>query len=184
MHDVLSLIPFGFTLTQDNQIIFWKSTSLEPQAILSGHLASVTAVCFSSIDLTAFSVSEDRFLKVWDQQRLLRGVVAHDKEINSVHCSPNGSLVGYVLFTLFIIIQWWKDVKSYNFFSAKVATASRDKTAKIWDAESLQLIATFKGHKKGVWDAKFSSWDQLVVTASADTTIKIWSLTTYECMQV
>ncbi len=65
----------------------------------------------------------------------------------------------------------------------QVATASRDKTCKIWDTESLQLITTFKGHKKGVWDAKFSSWDQLVVTASADTTIKIWSLSTYECMQ-
>lgn len=96
---------------QDNQIIFWKSTSLEPQAILSGHLASVTAVCFSPAGEIAFSVSEDRFLKAWDQQKLLRGVIAHEKEINSVHCSPNGALVSmcgtthYLILTKFVFFK-------------------------------------------------------------------------------
>jgi len=63
-------------------------------------------------------------------------------------------------------------------------TGSRDKTAKVWDSDTLNLMGTLKGHRKGVWDAKFSSWDQLIATSSADTTIKIWSLATFECIQV
>ncbi len=66
----------------------------------------------------------------------------------------------------------------------KVATGSRDKTAKVWDSESLKLLGSLKGHKKSVWDVKFSPWDQLVITSSADTTLKVWNIPTFECMQV
>jgi len=65
-----------------------------------------------------------------------------------------------------------------------VATASRDKTCKIWEGETLKLRGTLKGHKKSVWDVKFSMWDQLVISSSADTTLKIWNLTTLECIKV
>jgi len=71
-----------------------------------------------------------------------------------------------------------------NDLHLQVITSSRDKTAKIWDTESLGLVGTLKGHKKSVWDAKFSSWDQLAVTSSADTTIKVWNVVSFSCIQV
>lgn len=89
----------------------WKSGCLEPYASLTGHLASVTSVCFNSVKEEIYSVSEDKFLKAWDTQRLLRGVVAHDKEINSVHCSPNGALV-MSFFVRIIFVHLWYLVAS------------------------------------------------------------------------
>ncbi|ODN02897.1 Transducin beta-like protein 3 [Orchesella cincta] len=142
--------------SKDNSIMLWTTDSDQPQVVLEGHLASVTAVCFSPVEFLLYSVSEDNFLKKWDLKKCLKSQLAHDKEIHSAHCSPNGQLV---------------------------ITSSRDKTAKIWDTESLGLAGTLKGHKKSVWDAKFSSWDQLAVTASADTTIKVWNVVSFACIQ-
>ncbi|CAL8073192.1 unnamed protein product [Orchesella dallaii] len=142
--------------SKDNSVILWTTDSDQPQVVLEGHLASVTAVCFSPVEFLIYSVSEDNFLKKWDMTKCLKSQLAHDKEIHSAHCSPNGQLI---------------------------ITSSRDKTAKIWDTETLGLVGTLKGHKKSVWDAKFSSWDQLAVTGSADTTIKIWNVVSFICIQ-
>jgi len=142
--------------SKDNRIIFWKSGSLVPFKVLEGHISSVSGVCFDPSALGIFSVSEDTFLKSWTLERCAKSVVAHEKEIHVVDCSPNGKMV---------------------------VTGSRDKTAKLWDSTTLQLLATLKGHKKTVWDARFSNWDQLVLTASADTTIKIWNLLSFACVQ-
>lgn len=145
--------------SKDNSIMLWKRESDKPEIHLAGHLQSVTGVCFSPAKFLVFSVSEDNYLKLWDPKSSgssLKSQLAHDKEIHSVHCSPNG---------------------------AYLITSSRDKTAKIWDSETLDLVATLKGHKKSVWDARFSSWDRLAVTSSADTTIKIWSLISFACTQ-
>ena|SRR5258706_2297691 len=68
---------------------------------------------------------------------------AHDEDINSLDISPNDKLL---------------------------ATGSQDKTAKIFEIEvsnrgtSIKLIGTLKGHKRGVWNVKFSRTDRLVAT--------------------
>jgi len=180
---------FSCSISQDNRIIFWKSSSLEPHAVLEGHIASVTAVCFDPTKHIVYSVSEDTFLKSWTEKKCLKSAVAHEKEVHVVHCSPNGEMVS---------IWIWKNRKEiiYYYYSSayaliqqciclcQVATGSRDKTAKIWDSERLQLLGSLKGHKKSVWDVKFSQWDQLVITSSADTTLKIWNIGTFDCIQV
>ena len=56
----------------------------------------------------------------------------------------------------------------------RVVTASRDNTARIWDAESGKEIAVLKGHTGFVWSAAFSGDGKRVVTASFDSTARIW----------
>jgi WD40 repeat protein len=56
----------------------------------------------------------------------------------------------------------------------RVVTASRDDTARIWDADSGKEIAQLKGHSGGVVSASFSSDGKRVVTASEDSTARIW----------
>jgi WD40 repeat protein/serine/threonine protein kinase len=56
---------------------------------------------------------------------------------------------------------------------ARILTASRDKTAKLWDAASGKLIASF-AHQDGVIRAAFSPDGARVLTASADHTAKLW----------
>jgi WD40 repeat protein len=55
-----------------------------------------------------------------------------------------------------------------------VVTASTDKTARIWDAESGKEIAVLKGHDGSVYGSAFSGDGKRVVTASTDKTARIW----------
>ena len=63
----------------------------------------------------------------------------------------------------------------------KIVTASKDSTAKIWDAESGMLIQTLIGHEGRINSAVFSPASPIdpdggkkIVTASNDSTAKIW----------
>ena len=56
---------------------------------------------------------------------------------------------------------------------ARILTASADKTAKLWDATSGKLIASFD-HLDGVIDAEFGPNGTRILTASADKTAKLW----------
>ena len=56
----------------------------------------------------------------------------------------------------------------------KIATASYDNTAKIWDAKTGQLLADISGHSELVHSAIFSFDGKKILTASEDSTAKIW----------
>jgi WD40 repeat protein/serine/threonine protein kinase len=56
---------------------------------------------------------------------------------------------------------------------ARILTASRDKTAKLWDAASGKLLASFD-HQGRVLQGVFSPDGTRILTASADMTAKLW----------
>ena len=56
---------------------------------------------------------------------------------------------------------------------ARILTASWDNTAKLWDAASAKLIASFD-HQDRLWHAAFSPDGARILTASADNTAKLW----------
>lgn len=56
----------------------------------------------------------------------------------------------------------------------KIVTASYDRTAKIWNAATGQLLADLKGHTGYVSIAQFSPDGSKILTASEDTTARIW----------
>jgi len=58
-----------------------------------------------------------------------------------------------------------------------LATASADKTVKIWNVEkNFSLAKTLVGHQRWVWDCAFSADSAYLVTASSDKTAKLWDL--------
>ncbi|KAK1866068.1 hypothetical protein I4F81_008588 [Pyropia yezoensis] len=75
-------------------------------------------------------------------------VVAHAGDINAVAVSPD---------------------------NATLATASADRSAKLWAASSGALVATCVGHKRGVFAVAFSPVDRVLATAGADATVRLWS---------
>src|SRR6266487_3227735 len=58
--------------------------------------------------------------------------------------------------------------------SQRVVTASKDKTAWLWDAASGKAIGEPMKHESLVYSAEFSPDSQRVVTASADKTARLW----------
>ena len=61
---------------------------------------------------------------------------------------------------------------------AQIVTASRDRTARIWDVSTGQEIVAFRGHEKGVNSATFSPDGMRVVTGSDDGTARLWDAST------
>lgn len=60
----------------------------------------------------------------------------------------------------------------------KIATASADKTAKIWDSQTGNLLINLEGHTSIINDVSFSADGKKIVTASGDKTAKIWDAIT------
>ena len=58
----------------------------------------------------------------------------------------------------------------------RIVTASEDKTARVWDAETGELVHILEGHTGPVRTAAFSPDGRRVVTASTDHTARLWNL--------
>ena len=56
----------------------------------------------------------------------------------------------------------------------RIVTASWDRTVRIWEAQTGQLVSTLEGHTYGVTAAAFSPDGTKIVTASDDHTARIW----------
>ena len=65
---------------------------------------------------------------------------------------------------------------------SRVATASDDGTARIWDSRTGELLHTLEGHFGGVRSAVFSGDRSRVVTASYDGIARIWDSRTGELL--
>jgi WD40 repeat protein len=64
----------------------------------------------------------------------------------------------------------------------KVLTASRDHTARVWDAATGEVLITLTGHNDVVWSAKFSPNGSRIVTGSQDDAARMWDSKTGQCL--
>ncbi|XP_063702064.1 transducin beta-like protein 3 [Culicoides brevitarsis] len=157
---------------KDCSVRVWHidAENFEFTCVASGtrHTAAVAAVDISrSLDFFA-SASQDKCIKVWKMVKeraadssecmlnCINSQLAHEKDINSIKVSPNDKFI---------------------------ATGSQDKTAKLWDARTLELVHVFRGHRRGIWTVQFSPVDQILLTTSADCTIRLWSLSDTTCLK-
>jgi len=67
---------------------------------------------------------------------------------------------------------------AYSADGARFVTASKDRTASVWDANTGRLISRLEGHEGNVYSAAFSPDGKHVVTASNDKTAQIWDAET------
>ena len=60
----------------------------------------------------------------------------------------------------------------------RIATASQDKTVRVWDAATGQETATLTGHTAGVRGVCFNPDGRRLASASADRTVRVWDVAT------
>ena len=60
----------------------------------------------------------------------------------------------------------------------QLLSGGADKTVKLWDAETGQLLKTFEGHSGDVAAVAFSPDGRFALSGSADKTLKLWDIET------
>lgn len=63
----------------------------------------------------------------------------------------------------------------------RIATASADKTCKLWCCPELQLHKTLHGHTQALCDCVWAHDNAFVATASEDRSVKVWQVSTGIC---
>ncbi|KAL8692974.1 MAG: hypothetical protein Q9224_003851, partial [Gallowayella concinna] len=192
------------TGAKDNTARLWKidhaRQSYDHYATFTGHAESLGAISLaqqpSSLNSDPFAHppiflltgSQDKTVKRWNIGKLLnpknsgsksqplsRALYtrkAHDKDINAISINHNNTLF---------------------------ASASQDRTVKIWSIDEGEVQGILRGHRRGVWSVMFAPKDTpaisgdstgpastrhgVVLTGSGDKTVKIWSLTDYSCLR-
>jgi WD40 repeat protein len=65
---------------------------------------------------------------------------------------------------------------AYSPDGTKIATGSRDKTVKIWNTKTGQLLCTLNEHTGIIISVKFSPDSRYIASGSMDNTIRIWEI--------
>jgi len=190
------------TGAKDNTARLWRldpsSNSYTSYAVFTGHAESLGAVALPhSTHVTGSAAhsnplnypppflitgSQDQTIKRWNipkvssttekdgKKQTPKAVYtrkAHDKDINALATDSSGQLF---------------------------ASASQDRTVKIWAAEDGSTMGVLRGHRRGVWSVAFApagaaprvgaatSARGWALTGSGDKTVRVWSLADYSCV--
>lgn len=174
-----------------NQVLKEQLKTARKQTItLVGLLAAI-----SSIAITAIGIGINTYLSSLSSPsgqdsglESLVSAIKAGKELKKYSIGTIPEVRLQVISTLSQAIQNVKEINriqghdknvtalSFSNDSTMLATASEDRTAKVWRVPDGHLIKSLQGHTKGLTSVSFSPDGKMLATASKDHTAKIWSI--------
>lgn len=163
----------------DHSIRIFDVASTHLVRTIRGHTDWVRCVIPSDDGRFLASASKDHTAKVFDpltgeQKMELRG---HEHQVEIICFAP---IASYDAIRELAGIPNTDRTKRPG---AYVATGSRDKTIKLWDTQSGQMLKNLAGHDNWVRALVFHPSGKLLLSASDDKTIRVWELSTGRCIK-
>ncbi len=151
----------------DKTVKLWEVETGREVRTLSGRDGMVYSVAFSPDGRLLASGSTDKTVKLWEVEtgRLVR-TMSEPKGNTLVRLMRALSGSNYVLSA------------SFSPDGKLLASGSTDKTIKLWEVGTGQLVRTLSGHKWPVDSVSFSPDGRLLASGSRDKTIKLWEVET------
>lgn len=164
-------------------------------ATLSGHTKRVSAAVFSPDGKHLATGSDDGTVKMWDAATgsELMTIQGGAGWIRSLAFSPDGRMLATGLAVKPAIKLWdastgrqlgaldplgavWSIAFSPD--GNKLAAGTKERLAWLWDVNTGEEVALFKGHTSEVRAVAWSPDGRLLATGSADRTMKLWDIPT------
>ncbi|SCO72276.1 U3 small nucleolar RNA-associated protein 13, putative [Plasmodium vivax] len=174
-----------FSGSNDKSIFVWSLRSNRCIYILKDNLYTINSI---DVNVKKFprvvlvSVCEDSSLKLWNFTVNLDDIQGgKERKKRKLDDSFEAKETFQSNFTIYPHKVTINDV-AISHSSKVVATCSKDKTVKLFEAANLKLMRTLEGHKKPVQNIQFSKTDHILYSNAYDG-LRIWSLTTFECVK-
>mmetsp|Transcript_21128 Transcript_21128/g.45873 ORF Transcript_21128/g.45873 Transcript_21128/m.45873 type:complete len:514 (+) Transcript_21128:48-1589(+) len=171
-----------------------SSLSFAPSSSISRGISGGVSLNSTSGQVVASvicaSASADGCAKVWDITKNLTDVQdsdnSHTKKKKPTGAAHQSSFLGVATrldpkLSLFGHNRGINDV-AWSPTASYIATASDDKTLRLWSAETGDAFVEFRGHTNFVFSCKFNPQSNLLVSGSFDETVKLWDVRCGECV--
>ncbi len=146
------------TVEYQNKISNSLALAAQAQLELDGDFPERSVLlALEALNQGEYTIQAENTLGFAIQRSLSRGVIsAHNATVSGAFWSPD---------------------------ETRIVTTSWDNTAKVWDAETLELVASFNLHEGSVWGAAWSPDGQQIATVSQDGAIQVWEAETAEIIK-
>ena len=178
--------PIDLPYTAEAEMSLRKAISYNTTR-LKGHKKPVDCAIFSPDGSRIASTSEDNTIMIWDAEN---GKLLKTMEIpgaSSLVFSPDGHRIAAINYQTVMILDVDSgellhtleghtfSIKSicYSHDGRRIVSASLDDTAKIWDAESGELLLSLE-HPGSVFDVSYSPDDRHILSSAYDRKCRIW----------
>ncbi|KAM0952658.1 putative transcription factor WD40-like family [Dioscorea sansibarensis] len=144
----------------DKRICVYNNGEPQPVKTFSGYQEEVHGINWNPTGSLLASYSHGRSIKIWSLERdeSLHDLM-HNEIVHTVRWSPTGPGTN-------------NPSKPYSF----LASASEDRTVKVWDCVHGQLLYSFSGHRASVVELEFRPDGEYLASASEDQHLLIWNI--------